>query len=281
MRKEIVTVLSILAIIILIYSIAKPTHLHQDIKMEYCGDCHTEDSILSMHESVDPMETGCVDAGCHPEAIAAFSVHTEMVPSECDRCHEFGGEPMYSNCDLCHGSYHQLEGRINIEDKPCEDCHESHSLMTDDGCAKCHIEAYNDLKTKGGSHSDISGSCYACHEEHMSIPDCLDCHGGVDHSGTIIDQNCIKCHQAHTPMEVSFDSNTTMELCIECHPSAAQEFLDNPSKHSDINCVECHQDHFQWSPCAKCHEGVHTQLTGLDVNECKGCHGTAHSPSKY
>jgi len=59
MRKEIVTVLAIMALIFLIYSIAKPTHLHQDIEMEYCGGCHTEDSILSMHGSVDPMETGC------------------------------------------------------------------------------------------------------------------------------------------------------------------------------------------------------------------------------
>ena len=75
MRKEIVTVLAVMALIFLIYSIAKPTHLHQDIEMEYCGGCHTEESILSMHESVDPMETGCVDIGCHPEAVAVFSVH--------------------------------------------------------------------------------------------------------------------------------------------------------------------------------------------------------------
>ncbi|MBA1341063.1 MAG: hypothetical protein C5S40_02890 [ANME-2 cluster archaeon] len=281
MRKEIVTVLAILALIILIYSIAKPSHLHQDIEMEYCGGCHTEESILRMHESVDPLETGCVNAECHPEGMAGFSVHNEMIPGECDRCHEFAGEPMYSDCDLCHGSYHQLEGRIDIEDKPCEDCHESHSLLTDGGCVKCHSEAYNDLKTKGGSHSDLSGSCYDCHVEHKAIPDCLDCHEGIDHSGNIINKDCTKCHQAHMPAEVSFASDTTMELCIECHPGAAQEFEDNPSKHSDINCIECHQDHFQYSPCIDCHEGVHPQLTGLDVNECMGCHGEPHSPSKY
>jgi len=152
MRKEIVTVLAILALIILIYSIAKPSHLHQDIEMEYCGGCHTEESILRMHESVDPMETGCANVECHPEAMAGFSVHKEMIPSECDRCHAFGGEPMYSDCDLCHESYHQLEGRINIDGKRCEDCHESHTLLTDGGCAKWHSDAYNDLKTKGGSH---------------------------------------------------------------------------------------------------------------------------------
>jgi len=281
MRKEIVTVLAVMALIFLIYSIAKPTHLHQDIEMEYCGGCHTEESILSMHESVDPMETGCVDIGCHPEAVAMFSVHNEMIPSECDRCHEFGGEPMYSDCDLCHGSYHKLEGRINIEGEDCEDCHESHSLLTDDACDKCHSEAYNDVKTEGGSHLDLSGGCYDCHIEHKGIPDCLDCHEGIDHSGNIANKDCTQCHNGHMPKGVSFGSDTANELCTECHPNVAQEFQDYPSKHSDINCVDCHQEHLQVSPCADCHEGVHAQLTGLDVDECRGCHGEAHSPSKY
>ena len=281
MRKEIVTVLAVMALIFLIYSIAKPAHLHQDIEMEYCGGCHTEESILSMHGSVDPMETGCVDIGCHPEAMAAFSVHKEMIPSECDRCHEFGGEPMYSDCDLCHGSYHQLEGRINIEGKPCEDCHESHSLLTDGACDECHSEAYNDVKTEGGSHLDLSGSCYDCHVEHKGIPGCLDCHEGIDHSGNIADKECTQCHNGHMPKGVNFGSDTANELCTECHPNVAQEFQDYPSKHSDINCVDCHQEHLQASPCADCHEGVHPQLTGFDVSECRGCHGEAHSPSKY
>jgi len=234
-----------------------------------------------MHESVDPMKTGCVDVGCHPEAMAGFSVHNEMIPGECDRCHEFGGEPMYSDCDLCHGSYHKLEGRINIEGEDCEDCHESHSILTDSGCAKCHSDVYNDLKTNGASHSDLSGGCYDCHAEHKGLPDCLDCHEGIDHSGNIVNKDCTQCHNGHMPRGVSFGSGTANELCTECHPNVAQEFQDNPSKHSGINCVKCHQEHLQVSPCANCHVGVHPQLTGLDVDECIGCHGEAHSPSKY
>jgi hypothetical protein len=280
MRKEIVTVLAIIALIILIYSIAKPSHLHQDIEMEYCGGCHTEESIQRVHE-VDPMGTGCVNAECHPEAITAFSVHEEILPSECDRCHEFGGEPMYSDCDLCHGSYHQLEGRIDIEGKPCKDCHKSHSILTDGGCARCHSEEYDDLKTEGGRHSEISGSCYACHIEHKSIPDCLDCHDESEHGEIIITTECEQCHDGHIPGKVKFTSVNTSEQCNNCHPAVVQEFQDKPSKHSDIQCVECHQQHREKINCVTCHEDTHAGLSDLTIKKCLACHGVAHSPDKY
>lgn len=281
MRKFIVTTLAVLAFIIMVYCIFMPNHLHSDHEMQHCGGCHSEGStIVCIEGYIDPMENECI--GCHNEAMTGFSVHNEIIPGECDRCHEFADEPMYSDCDLCHATHSHLVDRTNNGKQPCVTCHESHSFMTDSYCAKCHNEEFSDLKTHGGKHSDISGSCYACHVEHKSIPDCLDCHKDTEHSGGyIISTDCNQCHDEHMPKEVNFSSGITTEQCIICHPAAGQEFQDNPSKHSDIECVECHQQHLDKAKCVTCHADPHPGLSDMTVDKCLACHGDAHTLNRY
>lgn len=278
MKKIVVCFLAIAAFILLVYNITLPTHLHGHLEMQHCGGCHTEESTIRMHDYADPMEKECIE--CHTDAMTGLSVHAEMVPDECDRCHQFGHEPAFSDCNLCHGEHYHIEGTIDTGDQPCIECHKSHSLLTDRGCAKCHRDEYNTLKTLGDKHFERPDSCYTCHIEHKNIPKCLDCHEEMFHGEEII-ANCTQCHQQHMPKELYFGSDVEREECGECHADVIQFFVDHPSKHSDIDCVECHQKHQRWRLCMDCHVDVHPEFTEFNVDKCVGCHRDSHSPAKY
>ncbi|MCK4928334.1 MAG: hypothetical protein KAR76_01230 [Methanosarcinales archaeon] len=278
MRTTIVSLLAITAILLLVYNVTLPTHLHANLEMQHCGGCHTEDAVMHMHEYADPLEKECIE--CHVEAVTGLSVHAEMVPEECDRCHQFGDQPTYSDCDLCHHDHYHIEGGIETGDRPCVECHKSHSLITDRSCAKCHREEYNLLKTLGDKHSERPDSCYNCHSDHKYIPDCLDCHEEMFHGEELL-HNCSECHHQHMPKELYFSPLIVPEECGKCHPDVIQEFQEHPSKHSGIDCVECHQKHLRWRPCMDCHEGAHPEFTDFNVDKCVGCHRDSHSPAKY
>ena len=277
MRTTIVSLLAITAILLLVYNVTLPTHLSANLEMQHCGGCHTEDSVIHMHDYADPLEKECIE--CHVEAVTGLSVHAEMVPEECDRCHQFGDQPTYSDCDLCHHDHYHIKGGIETGDRPCVECHKSHSLITDRSCAKCHREEYNLLKTLGDKHSERPDSCYNCHSDHKYIPDCLDCHEVMLHEDIFI--NCTECHQQHTPKELYFSPVVVPEECGKCHPDVLLEFEEHPSKHSGINCVECHQKHLRWRSCIDCHEEAHPEFTDFNVDKCVGCHRDSHSPAKY
>ena len=280
MRRKIISILAIVAFIILIYNIVEPTHLHARHEMEYCGGCHTEESTIRMHEIANPLEKECIE--CHEGAMSGLSLHADMVPSECDRCHEFGNKPTYTDCNLCHDQHYHVKSGIKTGDRPCIECHTSHSTLTDNGCSLCHPEAYNNLKTKGDLHSELTDSCYTCHTEHKLIPSCFDvgCHVDMYHGKGIL-TNCTQCHQPHVPKQSSFSSEVSQEDCGNCHPQIIQHFQATPSNHSELACVECHIEHLSVGSCMDCHADVHPGLSGLDVEQCEACHGDPHFPSKY
>jgi hypothetical protein len=280
MRKEIISLLAIIAFLILVYNIFEPTHLHTRHELQYCGGCHPEYSTIPEHKFADPLEKECIE--CHPDAAGGLSVHAEMIPSECDRCHVYGDKPAYSDCDLCHSRHSHIKGGIETGDQPCVNCHVNHSTLTDDACSKCHVEEYNSLKTQGGNHSELPESCYTCHIEHKYMSTCFDagCHVQNYHNEMLL-TNCTQCHEPHMPKDLSFSSDITPEECSVCHLDEVRYFQEHPSNHSGLDCVDCHQKHQKVKQCIDCHADVHPQLTELEAEKCMVCHGDPHSPSKY
>lgn len=278
MRKLVVSLLSFAAFAILVYNITLPSHLTGHLEMQHCGGCHSEESTIRMHYYADPLEKECIE--CHTTAMTGLGVHAEMIPGECDRCHEFGHRPAYADCNLCHGSHYHIEGGIDTGNIPCATCHESHSLLTDRGCAKCHREEYNLLKTQGDKHSERPDSCYTCHLEHQYIPHCLDCHERGFHGEDIV-SNCTHCHQQHMPKALFFSTEVTRDECGVCHQDVIQYFRQHPTRHTTVNCADCHQKHQRWSECIDCHADAHPEYAEYNVDKCMGCHRDAHSPARY
>ena len=277
-RKIIVSILAFAAFAFLMYNVLLPGHLDANLEMQHCGGCHSEESTIRMHDYADPMERACVE--CHPNTATGLSVHAEMVPSECGRCHEFGDKPTYAECDLCHSEHYHVEAGIDAGDQDCITCHLEHSILTDRECAKCHREEYDILKASGDKHSDRPDSCYTCHTEHKYIPTCLDCHEEILH-GDAIQSNCTECHQQHMPKALYFSPLIVSEECAKCHPAVYLDFQDNPSKHADLQCVDCHQQHQLWRECRDCHPETHPEYMEYKVDKCLECHRDQHSPSKY
>lgn len=273
-----VITLALATFVLLIYNIFLPGHLGAHLEMQHCGGCHSEEATIRMHEYADPLEKECIE--CHTDAMTGLSVHAEMIPDECDRCHQFGDRPAFSDCILCHGNHYHIESGINTGEQPCNNCHASHSLLTDRGCAKCHRDEYNFLKNSGDKHSERPDSCYTCHIEHKYIPRCLDCHEEMIHGEEIL-LNCTECHQQHSPRALNFSPVVTPEECNICHPEIVQHFQENPSKHSEIYCVTCHEKHQRWRDCRECHVEVHKDFTEFNVERCIGCHRDPHSPVRY
>lgn len=277
-RKYIVLILAIVAFFLLIYNIVQPSHLNQRLEMQHCGGCHSEESTIRMHEYADPLDKPCGD--CHTDAATGLSVHAEMIPSECGRCHQFGDEPAFKDCNLCHGQHYHIKGGIDTGDQECITCHQSHSLLTDSSCSRCHSEEYETLKASGDKHSQRPDSCYSCHVEHRAVPNCLDCHEeGTFHGVTSL--NCTDCHQPHMPKALYFSPVVGNQECGTCHPDVLQYFEDHPSEHSGVNCTDCHQQHQSRPDCQNCHENVHPEFAEYDMDRCIACHRDPHSPLKY
>jgi hypothetical protein len=275
MRRIIFGALIVLALIYFVYAVTLPSHLHADHEMKYCGGCHEEGSVVCPG-GFNLLEADYLEV-C-PQVMGSVKLHAEMVSSECDRCHQYGYEPMYSNCNLCHVSHHELVPGIETEGIDCISCHSSHTLVTDYACERCHNDEYIMIKTMGGKHALLDDSCYSCHTEHASSKNCLECHEVIH--GSSISLDCTECHQPHSPAEFDF-STVTAEQCNQCHDTVVQQFIDHPSKHSNVTCVECHTDHKNKAQCSDCHANVHSQLSESDIDKCSGCHGKAHSPSRY
>jgi hypothetical protein len=278
MRRIIFGILIVLCLFYFAYSVTSPSHLHADHKMEYCGgsDCHDVDSD-ACPGGLDFPDADYLEY-C-PQVMGSINLHAQMVPYECDRCHQYGKKPMYSNCNLCHVEHHDLtDVGIDISDSECITCHSSHTLITDESCEKCHSKEYDELKTQGAAHNELNNSCYSCHTKHAYSIKCLECHDVVHGSG--ISTDCVECHEPHTPTDFNF-TVVTADQCEQCHIDIVNEFMDHPTQHSNVSCVECHKDHKSVGDCYDCHENVHPQLSESDMDKCSGCHGDAHSPSRF
>ena len=149
--------------------------LHQGIKTGYqqnCATCHA--SCGSCHVNRPPAAGGGLMNG-----------------------HDFGPPDMRDNCTACHSSRggHAYYG-VGTGTKP--DIHLTQAGFT---CLNCH--------TTGEMHAS-DGKVYANRYQVEDLPDCKDCHAGLEtsngyHSTHMDDFNCNVCH--------SQDYNT----CGSCH----------------------------------------------------------------
>ncbi len=213
------------------------------------------------------------NGGAHKEAVTCVECHEghaplngeDIIPS-CNKCHE--GEPHFElpNCSSCHNNPHTPK-IISLEKN------------ITDACLTCHTEQMGQLQQYQSSHTAVA--CSTCHrEKHGLIPDCTNCHS--PHSEEMVQKDCLTCHQAHMPLEVTYPNDIASSNCAGCHDKAYDQLTTNPAKHSKLSCATCHQDKHKMIPqCADCHGNTpHPSGILTKFPECGQCHGIAHDLNK-
>ncbi len=143
-------------------------------------------------------------------------------------------------------------------------------------CARCHEQAFTDLRDNGGAHKM---DCRECHEKfhitgaHVTwqqrVPACSNCH--EEPHGSDADLNkCLNCHSnVHAPI-ASLDIDKLEPLCARCHEEPAKQ-MQQQSAHSDLSCNDCHHDKHGYLPkCTECHEEPHSRFESSQG--CMQCH---------
>ena len=220
-----------------------------------------------------------------------------LIDGDCSKCHrkitipisEHGGAHAESlDCQDCHLDHPQLRGDA-VTILACSECHdpEENSHFSGENCIDCHNAHFPlgiDLANFTGSVAPICLGCHdgdyvtesahaknlqcnECHEQHATIPNCLDCHDG--HSDGQIEEPCLGCHSAHDPLPTLPLANLPANECILCHQDTGETFAPADSGHLEQSCDECHGDHGQNLDCLECHEGHNEEMV---ASSCKACH---------
>lgn len=229
----------------------------------------SNDDCIKCHSGppADISEAG----GDHKSEVACQDCHADHKPMSeaniplCDECHD--GEPHYAleGCLGCHQNPHKpLE--ILIGDK------------VTDPCLSCHDEQIAQLKEHTSQHTELF--CSGCHDVHRKIPDCVDCHD--PHSETMVQADCKKCHKAHMPMVLAYDSAVPNQDCGSCHKTALKKLADSSAKHNKVTCVKCHKDtHGNVPGCQECHPEPHPSGIFVKFPNCGDCHYVAHDLNNW
>lgn len=211
------------------------------LQVSDCVKCHQQQpATISRNGGKHATAVDCLD--CHREHLPSG---TDTIPV-CSNCHE--GTPHFEldNCLSCHSDPHEPLGLNLAEDitGPCLTCHEQQGK---------EFEAFP------SAHSQQS--CTFCHDVHGKIPDCANCHEPHVDGQTTMD--CLSCHAAHHPLQISYALTTPREFCSACHEEAGSLLEQTTTKHQAFT-------------CAFCHRGVHPT-----VPQCQTCHGEPHSPRMH
>ncbi len=146
-------------------------------------------------------------------------------------------------------------------------------------CLECHTGTATDILVKGGKHNTMG--CRECHIGHppeVAKPyrPCTECH--QPHSKAMTEEDCNRCHKAHTATEVVYTYHVPSRHCSACHQEVAHVLASTRSKHSDLACVLCHQErHKATSTCQDCHGGPHPSHVMKKMGICTACHRSAHN----
>ncbi len=220
-----------------------------------CAKCHTAET-----RTVEQMGMA------HKTAVSCMECHeghrpmrAENIPT-CNQCH--AGEPHFEigNCSSCHDPHMPLEITLQGELK--------------DVCVSCHSAVGSSLTSFPSMHAEVS--CNYCHaERHGFIPDCGQCH--APHSADMTQNDCLICHDAHTPTVLSYRGTAPSNLCGSCHGEVNRQLAANASQHRDVSCVECHPQRHGLVPlCSDCHGMPHAKGMHERFPRCGDCHGIAH-----
>ena len=234
----------------------------------------------------------------------------ELLPSDCVKCHEKEPQDIDSNggahktqvsCVDCHvGHPPKVQGKDIIPscsnchtDTPhfklqgCLGCHNNpHTPLVvtipdgiTDPCLTCHTKQMAQLQQNVSKHTAVA--CSTCHRErHGLIPNCTDCHS--PHTAGQVQKDCLTCHRAHMPKEVTYPKETPSSNCAGCHAAAYDKLKKSKAKHSKLECVTCHQDRHKMIPkCQDCHGPTpHPAAMHQSFPRCGQCHGIAHDLNK-
>ncbi len=239
-----------------------------------------------------------------PGVMAATA---ELSPDDCIKCHDKEPQDIATNggkhkteitCLDCHEG-HPPKVQDNIPE--CSQCHsgEKHFELT--GCLKCHINPHTpleislpddttqpcltchteqiaQLKQHESKHTELA--CTNCHRErHGMIPECQQCHS--PHVQGQTQQDCVTCHQAHMPLEVTYPDDLPSSACAACHEDEYDQLAASPFKHHDLTCADCHQKKHKMIPkCQDCHGKPHAEGIHQKFPDCKSCHGNPHNLNK-
>ncbi|MFH1019601.1 MAG: cytochrome C [Pseudomonadota bacterium] len=235
-------------------------------------------------KAVELLPGDCIK--CHDKAPAdiakAGRAHKEKV--SCVDCHV--GHPPRSKdiipkCSNCHADtpHFKLQG--------CTGCHNNpHTPLVvtvpsgiTDPCLTCHSKQMSQLQEYVSKHTTVA--CSTCHRErHGLIPECTNCHS--PHANGQVQKDCLTCHKAHMPKNVTYPSDIASSNCAGCHPEAYQKLKNSSAKHAKLECATCHQEKHKMIPqCQLCHgPKPHAVAMHQAFPQCSQCHGIAHDLHK-
>jgi len=230
----------------------------------------TPDDCIKCHDKAPQEIAG--NGGAHKAKVTCVDCHAGHPPKvmniipACSKCHSGSDHYKLANCNGCHSNPH-TPLNITFGDKLTEPC------------LTCHTEQIAQLKKHVSKHTSVD--CSTCHrEKHKLIPNCSDCHS--PHLKGQEQKDCLTCHKAHMPLEVTYPDNTPSSACAACHDGAYKQLKANPAKHASLECAACHQTKHKMIPkCQSCHgDNPHPTPMHAKFPQCSQCHGVAHDLNK-
>ena len=224
-----------------------------------CVKCHKkEPATISAKGGLHATAVTCLD--CHEEHPPWG---TETIPA-CSNCHSGKAHYDLENCLACHSDPHDPLGLTLAEDLtgPCLTCHDEQGREFN-GYASAHAEQ----------------SCTFCHNVHGQIPECFVCHERHAEKQTMND--CLGCHPAHHPLQISYPLTTPRSSCVPCHDEIGELMAKTTTKHQTFTCAFCHRgSHPSVPQCQTCHGAPHSATMHQKMPDCIDCHIDTHNLQK-
>lgn len=230
----------------------------------------TKDDCIKCHDK--PPQDINSNGGAHKSKVSCVDCHAGHAPKK------NGNIPA---CSQCHSgnAHYKLQGCLNCHTNPHTPLVITIGSNVTEPCLSCHTEQMGQLQQYKSKHSAVA--CSTCHrEKHGLIPDCSHCHS--PHVKGQTTKECLTCHKAHMPREVSYPESTPSSLCAACHADVYKQITTNPAKHAKLACATCHKEKHKMIPkCQGCHgENPHPAQMHVKFPQCSQCHGTAHNLHK-
>lgn len=226
-------------------------------------------------------------ARCHLSTFETIKQEGGKHKRECRFCHEQyhtyrpykSWEEAVPQCVNCHGTIHGKKF------KACMSCHQSpHAPIAsmvdlnrlEKDCSACHTEQQQATQKHKSAHTEVA--CSSCHHsQHGNIPKCTECHA-QPHAPYNNNQDCLGCHPAHTPNQISYGKQVNNNVCAGCHGDINQKLEQSKKKHSQLSCVYCHKQQHGFVPaCQDCHGEPHSKAMLSAFEGCTDCHGEPHA----
>jgi hypothetical protein len=226
-----------------------------------------------------PLEvTDCVK--CHLDEPATIENNggkhkTEVTCLDCHQEHPPWGENVIPQCSMCHqGQKHfTLENCLACHSNPHEPLALHLAADVKEPCLTCHEGPGQDFANYQSAHA--LQSCTFCHDVHGKIPDCSQCH--EPHVADQVTADCLGCHPAHHPLQITPAQTTPRAFCVACHAEEGERMEKTTTKHQAFTCAFCHRGQHPSIPhCQECHGEPHSPLMHQKMPNCLDCHMDPH-----